>query len=397
MPGRTASPDAHSTTPGATCPRRSGSGLRPTPEPARRRGGAGGARRDAPWIPDASGQPTASRKYFCALLALSLLLCGVLSALPAPALAAEPLSVPLLDRMPDGKRIGYWIPVNLGGKDPVPLLLDTGSKGLMVMNSRLGNAQVKRTGRRMTQLFLDGTTFEGEIVKTRVTIGNVTTPEPVFILAVNKATCAKDRPDCPARIFGDKGPGGIMGVGLGDVTSLDNPLEYLPPAHSGGFIIQGRGPGGRAMLTLGLTPTNRAGFTLFPVPRNKLTLSWREAFFAANALPGCVTVEGVDSNPICGRFLLDSGSSLSILARPSKSKGAASKHMGDQIPPGSHVTVALEGIPPMTLTSTASPWGFTFRISQRDKAHSILGAGFFTLFDVLYDIKGSAIGLRPAR
>lgn len=397
MPGRTASPDALSTAPGSVRPPRTGSKLRPAPEPAWKRASASGARRNAPWNSDASGQLSASRMNACALLALALLLCGVLSAFPAPAMAADPVAVQLLDRMPDGKRIGYWIPVNLGGKEPVPLLLDTGSKGLMVMNSRLGNAQVKRTGRRMTQVFLDGTTFEGEIVRTRITIGNVTTPEPVFILAVNKATCAKDRPDCPARIFGDKGPGGIMGVGLGDVTTLDNPLEYLPPAHSGGFIIQGRGLGGRAMLTLGLTPANRAGFKLFPVPRNKLTASWREAFFAANALPGCVTVEGVDANPMCGRLLLDSGSSLSILARPSKAKGTASKHMGDQIPPGSHVTVALEGIPPMTLTSTASPWGFAFRISQRDKAQSILGAGFFTLFDVLYDIKGSAIGLRPAR
>jgi len=332
-----------------------------------------------------------------ALLALALVLCSVLSALPAPVLAAEPAAVPLLDRMPDGKRIGFWIPVNLGDKEPVPLLLDTGSKGLMVMASRLGNAQIKRTGRRMTQVFLDGTTFQGEIVRTKVTIGNVTTPEPVFILAVNKATCAKDRPDCPARLFGDRGPGGIMGVGLGDVTTLDNPLEYLPPAHSGGFIIQGRGPGGRAMLTLGLTPANRAGFTLFPVPRNKLTASWRDAFFAANSLPGCVTLEGTDSKPECGRFLLDSGSSVSILSRPANAKNPASGRMGDQITPGNRIIVALEGIPPMTLTSTASPWGFAFRLSQGNKAHSILGAGFFTLFDVLYDIRGSAIGLRPAR
>lgn len=352
-------------------------------------------------FPAASLKPVPSARdasqALAVLLALALLLCGVLSAFPAPAMAADPVAVQLLDRMPDGKRIGFWIPVNLGDKEPVPLLLDTGSKGLMVMASRLGNAQVKRTGRRMKQVFLDGTTFEGEIVRTKVTIGNVTTPEPVFILAVNKATCAKDRPDCPARIFGDKGPGGIMGVGLGDVTSLDNPLEYLPPPHSGGFIIQGHGPGGRAFLTLGLTPANRAGFTLFPMPRNKLTLSWRDAFFAANALPGCATLEGADARPLCGRFLLDSGSSVSILSRPANAKTAASERIGEQIPAGSRVVVALEGIPPMTLTSTATPWGFAFRLAQGNKAHSILGAGFFSLFDVLYDIKGSAIGLRPAR
>ncbi|WP_027191709.1 pepsin/retropepsin-like aspartic protease family protein [Fundidesulfovibrio putealis] len=348
--------------------------------------------------PDADARlACGSARALAAFLALALLLCGVLSAFPAPALAAEPVAVPLLDRMPDGKRIGYWVPVSFGGKDPVPLLLDTGSKGLMVMASRLGNAPVKRTGRRMTQVFLDGTTFQGEIVRTKVTIGNVTTPEPVFILAVNKATCAKDRPDCPARLFGDRGPGGIMGVGLGDVTSLDNPLEYLPPAHSGGFIIQGRGPGGRAFLTLGLTPANRAGFTLFPVPRTKLTLSWRDAFFAVNALPGCVTLDDTDDKPLCGRFLLDSGSSVSILTQPSNAKGAAPARIGDQLPAGKRVTVALEGMPPLSLTNTATPWGDAFRLSQGNKAHSILGAGFFTLFDVLYDIKGSAIGLRPAR
>ncbi|MFP5223744.1 MAG: hypothetical protein ACLGSA_15740 [Acidobacteriota bacterium] len=328
----------------------------------------------------------------CALLALALLLCGVLSVFPAQ--AREPASIVLADRLPDGRRIGYWVPLSLGGGAPIPVLLDSGSKGLMIMASRLGNAPVKRTGRRMKQVFLDGTTFEGEIVRTQVTLGTATTPEPVFILAVNKATCAKDRPDCPARIFGDKGPAGIMGVGLGNVTSLDNPLEYLPPELSNGFIIQGRGPGGRAQLTLGLTPANRSGFTMFPLPRNKLTLSWREAFFAVNSLPGCISLEGTDDKPLCGRFLLDSGSSASIIALPPGSKSAPP---GGLIPGGKRVTVAFEGMPVVSLTSTSTPWGDTFKLTQGDKTHNILGGSFFNVYDVLYDIKGSAIGLRPAR
>jgi len=133
------------------------------------------------------------------------------------------------------------------------------------------------------------------------------------------------------------------------------------------------------------------------VPRNKLTLSWRDAFFAANALPGCATLDDADAKPLCGRFLLDSGSSVSILSQPSSAKGTTPARIGDQLPAGKRVTVALEGMPPLSLTNTATPWGDAFRLSQGDKAHSILGAGFFSLFDVLYDIKGSAIGLRPAR
>lgn len=341
---------------------------------------------------------------FFAALAVAFV---ILSTLPAQALAGDPVGVPLMDQLPNGRRIGYWIPVGVAGSAPVPLLLDTGSKGLMIMASRLGNAPVTRTGRRMKQTFLDGTTFEGEIVRARVTLGkSAATPEPVFILAVKKAACARQNPDCPARMFGEKGPAGILGVGLGNVSNLDNPLEFLHPELSNGFIVQGRGPAGPAQLTLGLTPANRAGFTLFPMPRSKMTLSWRESFFASNSLPACVTLEGAGealgegsgAPPVCGKFLLDSGSSASIIFMPdAKQEGSVHVAQATPMSAGKRVTVSFEGMTALTLTSATTPWGDTFRLTRGSKAHNILGAGFFSLFDVLYDLKGSAIGLRPAR
>lgn len=276
------------------------------------------------------------------------------------------------------------------------MLLDTGSRGIMLMAERLGKQGVQRTGRRMRHGFLDGTIFEGEIVKARVNFGSVATAGQIFLLAVDKTSCAKDRPNCPAQKFHSKNIGGIMGVGLGDVGSLDNPLASLPPPLSGGYIFHGGGNGTSASLSLGLTSANRQGFTMFSMPRMAVTAQWKDAFYKYNSLDACVSIREAGIDRQCGKILFDSGSSLNLLQ--SKTQPAPDVMLpGGVLRPGTRIDVVPAGMAQVSSNSETGQWAGLTRIVQGSDNRSILGAGFFQVFDFLYDFKNNAIGIRPAR
>jgi hypothetical protein len=322
--------------------------------------------------------------------------CALLATLWRAACAQETVQVPLADRVPDGRRIGYWLPVKVAGGEPVLLLLDTGSKGLMIMSERLGKQGITKTGRRVRQGFLDGTVFEGEVVKAPVSFGPVASAGQVFILAVDRATCSKEKPDCPAKTFKTGSFGGIMGVGLGDISTLDNPLADLPSPLSNGFIIRG-GAGGRpSTLTLGLTQENRQGFTMFPMPRMAVTLNWRDAFFKYNAISACIALQNSGQDRQCCKILFDSGSSMNLLQ--AKSLPAPGLILPNGVlRPGARIDIQAQGLAPIVATAETAPWSGLTRVVQGDDTKCILGAGYFQILDFLYDIKNNAIGIRPAR
>jgi len=312
------------------------------------------------------------------------------------AAAQETAQLPLIDRTADGRRIGYWLPVHAGNGESAMMLLDTGSRGLMIMADKLGKQGIERTGRRMRHGFLDGTTFEGEIVKARVNFGPVSTAGLVFLLSVDKAYCAKDKPDCPAQKFNSKSIGGIMGVGLGDVGPLDNPLTCLPSPLSGGYIFHGGGHGSPASLSLGLTPGNRQGFTMYPMPRMTLTANWRDAFFKHNTIDVCVSIGEAGIDKLCGKILFDSGSSLNLLQTKSPPAPGAIVRDG-LLRPGMKIDIVPAGMAPVAATSEAAQWSGLTRVIQGGDGRTILGASSFQILDILYDFKGNAIGVRPAR
>jgi len=316
--------------------------------------------------------------------------------LPSLSYAQEPVVIPLADRLPDGRFIGYWLQVRAGGGEPSLVLLDTGSKGLMLRADRIGKQGVHRTGRKYRQIFQDGTVFEGEIVKLSVQIGPVVTREPVFTLSVNKIECSKQKPDCPAKTFTNKSVAGIMGVGLGDVNSLESPLEYLPQGHANGFIIKGGSTSRPASLTLGLTTANREGFTTYRMPKRSLTLSWREAFMKYNAIPACFSFDGPEIDKVCGRVLFDTGSSMHLL-HLKKNKSGERGNSADMLRTGQTVTVTPEGMAGIVLANDGVPWAGLFKIGQHTDGVSILGGGAFKHIELLYDISGNAICLKQTR
>ena len=313
-----------------------------------------------------------------------------------PALGQESLDIPLADRLPDGRFVGYWLQVQGGEGKPALVLLDTGSKGLMLRADCLGKQGVQRTGRKYKQVFFDGTVFEGEIVRVPLRVGPVATREPVSVVSVSTIACSDQKPDCPAKTFTGSSIAGIMGVGLGEVNALDNPLEHLSPGLANGFIIRGGNASRSASLTVGLTPASREGFTSYPMPRRPLTFSWREAFMKCNAIPACFSVNGADVSGQCGRILFDTGSSVNLLhvKRPVRTAEGAAMEV---LRPGVTVSVTPEGMKEMVLACDGAQWSGIFRIDRDADGVSILGAGAFSHLELLYDFSGNAIGLKQTR
>lgn len=316
-------------------------------------------------------------------------------ALACPATGAEPVTVPILDRMPGGKRIGHWIPVQAGGGEPCLALLDTGSKGLMLRVELMG-PDVKRTGRRMRQAFQDGTVFEGEIVRTWLRVGSAASVEPIFALAVDKAYCRKDKPDCPAEALWRSPAGGIIGVGFAGPSSLDHPLEYFGKPRSDGFLIRGAGPDHPATLTLGIPPGGRSGFAMFAAQENTRRPGKREGFFTANSVNGCISFDDASLPRMCGRILFDTGSSMSIV-RVERMPQSGALLAGGVVPPGKPFRLSIDGLPDIASTTDLAPWSDRIMLLRDGRDGIILGGGVFRRLDLLYDLNARAIGLRPAR
>ncbi|MCB0915430.1 MAG: DUF3443 family protein [Actinobacteria bacterium] len=125
---------------------------------------------------------------------------------------------------------------SVGGGDPVPLLLDTGSAGLRIFTDDVGDqAVVDPATEDETISFVDGTTYVSDKAIAPVTLGSVALPAPVPVALVREVTCEPEASACEPGIDASKASGvhGILGVDMdtGDYT-LPSPLLYLPDFRS---------------------------------------------------------------------------------------------------------------------------------------------------------------------
>jgi hypothetical protein len=332
-------------------------------------------------------------KYF----RVGLVLCLVWLALTSSVQAQDSITLSMADHIRDGRRIGYWIQIQAAGGDPIWVLVDTGSRGLMIMADRLGNAYVQHTGTQVIQTFLDGTVFKGEIVLAAVRMGPVTAARPIPVLAIRGVTCREGLSDCPGKHLRETPLGGVIGIGIGTGKgAMDNPLAYLPGNLASGYIMRGGGPGTPATLTLGLTPANQAGFVFSPVPKQAPLGNSATAFYQQNSTPGCFALGEDEGQYVCGNMLFDSGSSWSFLHVPPQSEpGRALANSGQKMIKSMHL--AMPGLPQYYTTIGDVAWTDRFRLVLDKESNSILGAGFFKQFDLLYDLRRQAIAIRPNR
>jgi len=236
-------------------------------------------------------------------LSFTLLLTLATSALPlraATAATPQSVTIPLQTILLPGGTYRLGITARIGGAPKaVAYLLDTGSFGFF--SAWTANAtwwgNYTPTGDSGTANYTGGIEYTFNTVTTNVTLGNnpAATAQNVHMGLITNVTlngtvdtaffnalAAGQPPEADGHFYG------TLGTGLGaikDFGGLYAIAAQLPGNLGSGFIIHTGGPGGRATLTLGLTPALRQQFTvLVPMQGANTTVTFPNSGYPTYSL-----------------------------------------------------------------------------------------------------------------
>jgi hypothetical protein len=305
-----------------------------------------------------------------------------------------------IDRSP---RLG----LSFGG-EPRPVLMDTGSTGIVVSASRIPEVDALPAKPGRITYSSSGRIMIGRWVTTPVTIwgrnGARVTTAPIPVLAVDRIDCTGRARRCTP----EDAPGHVamMGVGFGREydgqsrgTPETNPLLNLAtgdrPVHRG-YVVTREG------VHVGLTAANTHGDFRFAKldPHPSIPGEWQ-------GVPACISVSG--RAPACGRGLLDTGVTAMFVTLPGDAAGDAVADGGTALLPGTRLSLSFpESSAPGASTAAAydvvvgdqnAPMAPDKVFLNTTRPAPFVNTGLHVLegFDLLYDAEGGYYGFRRRR
>lgn len=292
------------------------------------------------------------------------------------------------------------------GREVRPVLMDTGSTGIVVSASRIPGfeAMPSRPGRLTYSS--SGRIMIGRWVTLPVTLvggnGAGVTTAPIPVLAVTRIDCTDAARACTPETMPEHVA--MMGVGFGregdaqsQSTPDTNPLLNLAP--------EGRGPARRGYVVarsgvhVGLTGANTRGDIRFVKldPHTDIPGEWQ-------GVPVCIAVNG-HSPGACGRALVDTGVSVMYLTLPGEAVNgavAADDDGRNQFLLGTRLDFVFPGRDSAPAAAydivvgdnaPLSPGKVTLN-TRRPEPFVNTGLRFLNGFDVLYDADGGYFGFR---
>jgi hypothetical protein len=192
---------------------------------------------------------------------------------PGPTPSADDVVLPLtVIESPQATRV--TIPVRIGNGPWIDAVLDTGSSGLRVSNTVVGDAGVVAEGGHLTYRFHDNNTIlEGTRATATVTLGSLGSPTltiPGVEVMIVTEDCHFDAAACAggtstANFFSNK-YSAILGVNLTPLASdqgVVNPLLYL---DGGAPFVVALGDAGAGTLSVTLNSREPSGFRVYTLP-----------------------------------------------------------------------------------------------------------------------------------
>ncbi|TKV58764.1 hypothetical protein FDO65_14715 [Nakamurella flava] len=357
-----------------------------------------------------SKRPLGAAMAVAALLALALVGCSGSTATPgtastspsgstvagsalstASAMAAtgSPLSVPFSTITVDGTP-KITVTVSIGGGDPVPVVLDTGSSGLIVASSAVG-PETTSDGTPFTTTFTGGT-VQGTVESATVAIGGVSTANPIAIVVADTSGSTTD--------FFSNGTQGIMGISSANGAtfagqSIFAPNLQLPAPYNAGFALQigaDSPPTGTWTLGPAAVPAGAVTATLTPIEPGGSPPPGYPGFAKSPSL--CWTVGGAAQN--CGVTDLDIGESAPGLNI--STFGSLAFDGKPYLAPGQTVTVAGPTGPPLWSFATGLTKGkdLVQLVQLGPVAQYNTGLPFFYGRTVTWDYTGGQVSIGPA-
>ncbi|WP_019906585.1 hypothetical protein [Methylobacterium sp. 77] len=341
---------------------------------------------------------------------------AVMSLLPHPASATER---PRYDAFHQGTFLSYLNAPEKGadmtrsprlglsfGGEVRPVLMDTGSTGIVVSASRIPGFEAMPSLPGRLTYSSSGRIMIGRWVTLPVTLvgrdeASVTTA-PIPVLAVTRIECTDGARDCSPQTMPEHVA--MMGVGFGregdaqsQSTPDTNPLLNLAP--------DGRSPVRRGYVVtrdgvhVGLTGANTRGdFRVLKLdPHPDIPGEWQ-------GVPVCITIDG-QAPGACGRALVDTGVSVMYLTLPKDGVSgavAADDDGRNRFLPGTRLGFSFpgQGSAPAAAydivvgeDSPLAPDKVTLN-TRRPEPFVNTGLRFLNGFDVLYDADGGYFGFR---
>lgn len=274
--------------------------------------------------------------------------------------------------------------VSAGGGQSVPVLVDTGSTGLLLPASALGPG-VEPTGRAFQGGFVGTPTFTANIVRAAVTVGGaegLTTANPIEIGSVPG----------PGRFSTSCGGAqGVLGVGVGSagptVPALNSPVLQMPPPWSDGYTITLTGRA--ATLQLGKPIPSPTSVSLPLRTENGTYPDRRQAYQRDVVL--CWAVGPARG---CGPTNIDSGFSSPAI-RPDFLPEVP--RQGLLISAGTPVTIAAPNGPVLESFSAApNPPETRIKLANLfGETEANTGIGFFMTHSVGFDVSTGHVVITP--
>lgn len=299
------------------------------------------------------------------------------------------------------------VPVRLGNDASVYVQIDTGSVGLRLLAQDLptgAHTGITVTAQHDSIEYADGSVVTGRVATARFAIGSLDTPSNVSFELVERTSCARGYPQCPASggALLASGVAGIMGIGLYGVLGADpvpNPLELLRGAYSQRWSLALR----QSQPSLAAFQPDSGSLVVGASPPTGVQAS----FGLQQLVQGDGNNPGWDDRPVmCWRFdgfgscaptVLDSGSTYvnaSTIDVPTGHGAVSLVHIGpgiSAISPGVWVSVSQSnGSTPFWRFQSSEQQPVIVRQGQQG---IVAGVSFFFSHTVFYDADSGTISV----
>lgn len=305
----------------------------------------------------------------------------------AGALAAtgSAVSVPITTTA-DGSHTIVSVQISVGGGDPVPVMLDTGSAGLLI-DASVAGPQTSATGGPFTQHYASGP-VSGSLGSAVVTIGELSTPQPITVGLVDSSSAPT------AFATGMKGILGVATTNEGGQAMLAPTLQMAAPYNAGSTLQVAGTAGASGTWSLGpVTPP--AGATSIPLvaqtPGSSATPEGFPGF--AKDVNLCWTIG--DKAASCGPTDLDTGNDTPAL---NATTFAADGPVHTVLPSGQSITIAPPNGSPLWSFTTGQTVGTdAVKLSSLgENTEFNTGLPFFYGRTVAWNYAGGELLLGPA-
>lgn len=281
--------------------------------------------------------------------------------------------------------------ISVGGGSTVPVQLDTGSAGLLMLSSAVGH-QVRSTGHRVPIPYLNDT-VQGTLDTGRVMIGGLSTPASTGFVVMS----ASANPTMASN-FRTHGVVGILGVGMANGAGLNtswySPLLQLSTFYRQGFSlkISARGTG---TLTIGPTPSVDSVAGTISAPMTQAVPNRYPSGAPGYQKDANLCWSFAGGSPICGATDMDLGSPTPLFDPTAVGKAPVTDNA--LITPGTAVTAATPGGQPVWsyMAGTTAATNVTPLVAQGYTQFNT-GINFFFSHTVTYDVAKGRFLLGPA-